>query len=180
MTDKKPSYIECLYHTSKKVYKYWLAFLAAIGVIIGLWFVISSAWDQIVEGYKYIVNSEKYIFDCVGYILSIIGGTFNQVWTIACGIQWYWWLLTGIIVIPLILVAIYCALKRFGYDVDDIGAAIVIVITVLSIMSFVYVIVKMFLFIANSSDIVIGVISAGWLLLVMTFFGNMGDRYDGY
>jgi hypothetical protein len=168
--DKKLSYIECLYHTSKKVYKYWLAFLAAIGVIIGLWFVISNAWDQIVEGYKYIVNSEKYIFDGLGYILSIIGETFNQVWAIVCGIQWYWWVLIGAITVPLILVAIYCALKRFGFVFDrvDIVIVIIVVITILSALGMVDLIGNLLLHnTVNQFDVLVGGFSCMWWLAIL-------------
>ena len=134
MTDKKPSYIECLYHTSKKVYKYWLAFLAAIGVIIGLWFVISNAWDQIVGGFKYVERGVEYIWGGLDFIATTIGGAINQILFAVFTIQWDWWVGIGVIVGPFILVAIYCVLKRFGFDTDDVGIAIVILTLLLSLV----------------------------------------------
>jgi len=110
MTDnEKVPYMQCLYRTGKKVYKYWLATLAVIGVIIGLYFVIASQWKQIENGLTTISNALNYI----GYLLAT---SLNNIWSLACAVPWYWWVLAGVTIGPLILVAIWCALKHFNVD----------------------------------------------------------------
>jgi hypothetical protein len=123
MTDnEKIPYIQCLKHTGKKVYKYWFAALAVIGVVIGLGLVISSAWQQIIDGFKYVERYVEYIWNSLDFIATTIGGAINQILSVAFTIPWYWWVGIGVIIGPLILVAIYCALKHF-----DVVAAIIII-----------------------------------------------------
>lgn len=129
MTDEKILYIKCLCHTGKKVYKYWIATLAVIGVIIGLGFVISSAWKQISDGYNYIAITIGTALGSIGYVLST---TFNNVWSLLCIVPWYWWVVFGVIAGPFILVAIYCAGKHYGVK----GFDVFIFIVILTIVAF--------------------------------------------
>ena len=121
MTDnEKVPYIQCLCHTGKKVYKYWLIALAAIGVIIGLGWGIVSVWKQITEVMSAVGNA----LNSIGYVLST---TFNNVWSLLCIVPWYWWVVFGVIAGPFILVTIYCAGRHYNVKGNDVLIFVVII-----------------------------------------------------
>jgi hypothetical protein len=156
---EKIPYIECLYRTGKIVYKWWFITLAAIGVIAGLGFVILSAWSQIVDGFNYIAKSVFGIYSsidgCIGYVLSILGA-----------IPWYWWVGIGVVAGPLLIVAVYCALKRLDTcTIDLILFGIVVGITIASIVVLLYIINKIFYgLLLNIGECSIGILSLLWLI----------------
>ena len=125
MTEDKTPYIQCLYHTGKKVYKYWIAILAAIGVLIGIGYVVLSAWKLIVDGYNYFITT-------IIHIVYVLTNLFNNAWSIACSVAWYWWVIIGVIVGPFILVVIWCALKRYNVKNDDIISLILSLVTIVT------------------------------------------------
>lgn len=145
MTDnEKIPYIKCLYHTGKKVYKWWAIALLLIGVIIGLGLVVASAF---------------------GIIISLIGNA----WSLACVVPWYWWVLFGVTVGPFILVAIWCALKHFDIEMGEFVIVILALASVFGVLNFFGNLLFAFRE-ATPIDMIIGVFSLMWLVLVSITF----------
>jgi len=151
VTSEKVPYTQCLYHTSKVVYKYWVCALATIGVIIGLGVVVSSSWQQIVDGFKYVSN------------------IFNQTLSIAYTIPWYWWVAIGAVIGPFGIAAIYCAWKRMGENNHLI--AMIIAIATITCCAFIFCI-NVVIDLANNTirtptEIIIACFCVVWLLLIL-------------
>ncbi len=173
MTSEKISYLQCLKHTGKKVYKYWFIALGINGVLIGLGLVVSSAWQQIVNGFKYIGNG-------IGYVLSTIGSFVNSITTICCSISWYWWVGIGIIAGPLVLVAIYCALKHYNISIGEFLFVIITIAALIKACIFIWSIISLQLI--SNIDFVIGLTSCVWCVCVCFILNvlegdNNNDRY---
>ena len=154
---EKIPYIECLYRTGKIVYKWWFITLAAIGVIAGLGFVILSAWSQIVDGFNYISKSVFGIYSaisgCIGYVLSILGT-----------IPWYWWVGIGVVAGPLLIVAVYCALKRIEFRyIPEILFCCSIVLSLYFVCNLVYETMTMKV---DRFGVFAAMLSAAWLFIV--------------
>lgn len=168
MTDnEKVPYLQCLYHTGKKVYKYWVAVLVVIGVIIGLGLLVATAWKQIENG------GLTAISNALGYVGSIIISLFSNAWSLACGIPWYWWVLIGVTIGPLILVAVWCALRHFNVGNGTIVVVTVTIASLFGICNFVSALINMRL---NTLDIIIGFFSMFWIMVV---FVCLADDNDG-
>jgi len=159
MTDEKIPYIQCLYHTGKKVYKYWLAGLAVIGVIIGLYFIIVSQWKQICN----LLTATENFFDF----------RFNIIWSFVCTVPWYWWVAIGVIAGPFILVAIWCALKHFDVKENDVLACVVIVITIVTVWGVFNLLVNIMKL--NMFDFFFGLFSCVWLGIWVIILTGTGD-----
>ena len=167
MTDnKKVPYLQCLYHTGTKVYKYWLAALAVIGVLIGLYFVVASAWKQIVDFYTTVGTA-------LGYVGSIIVSLVGNAWSLACAVPWYWWVAAGVTIGPLILVAIWCALKHYNVDIITIlhgGVVLLSLSTLINICRFVCVFVIFYpSYIPSLGDGFCALLSLLWWLFLIIF-----------
>ena len=157
---EKIPYIECLYRTGKTVYKWWFITLAVIGVIVGLGFVITSAWNQIVDGFNYIFS-----------ICSAIGGFIVYVLSMLAVIPWYWWIGIGVVAGPLLIVAVYCALKR-RKDNSDVGLVAGFAITIISI----YCVFDFVIFLpTNILNVISFVFSVVWLCFVFIFVTMCGE-----
>jgi hypothetical protein len=170
MTEEKVTYIQCLKHTGKKVYKYWFPALAVIGVAIGLGLVISSAWQQINDGFKYIWNG-------LDFIATIIGSAINQILSAAFIIQWYWWVGIGVIVGPFILVAIYCAWKHFNIKSDHVITAVLIIVSIATlwgIWNFMNLIVNMK---SDFGGFIFGAFSLIWWVVIVIVI-NIDGGYE--
>jgi len=157
--NEKVPYIQCLYHTGKKVYKYWLATLAVIGVIIGFYFVIVSQWKQIENGLTTISNALNYI----GYVLST---SLNNIWSLACAVPWYWWVLAGVTIGPIILVAIWCALKHFNVDTGVFIVVVLCLVAAWGIFNFIDCLLHNKV---NESIMIVGILSTIWWVAIMMF-----------
>lgn len=158
MTDEKIPYIQCLLHTGKKVYKYWLIALAAVGVIIGCGWGIVSIWKQITDFASVVGN----VLSSIGYILSTL---FNNAWMLALSVPWYWWVIMGVIAGPFILVVIWCALKHFDVKGDDISVAIIILVSFMAIRGLYNLIIKATLL--TPLDFAFGTGSIVWLACIV-------------
>lgn len=171
--NKKNPYLQCLYHTGKKVYKYWLAALAVIGVIIGFYFVVASAWKQIENGLNTIVTA-------LGYVGSIIILLFSNAWSLACSVPWYWWVAVGITIGPFILVAIWCALKHYNVEMNTF-LTITTITSVIGAGNFIYKSFYMSHFL-NEIDVIVGTLSIMWLtfitIITTIFIMNIGDSFS--
>jgi hypothetical protein len=169
MTDnEKIPYLQCLYHTGKKVYKYWIEALAVIGIASMIGLIVASAWKQI-------IGFATTIRDALGSIGCVLATYFNNIQTLICTVPWYWWVAAGVIIGPFILVAIYCALKHFDIDIEIFS---VVIITILSITGLLNFCLK--LFYLNIFDSIIGAASMLWLLILfcaMTYTCEEGG-YD--
>lgn len=151
MTDEKVPYLQCLYHTGKKVYKCWLLALGLIAVIIAIGLIISKLWKQICDVSNYVGSCIGIIYDTISMVVS--------------SIPWYWWIAIGVIVGPMVLVAIYCALKRYGVY---ICLFVIIVITIASILE---IIITANHYINHNfnifDDMFFGIFSTLWLLMMI-------------
>jgi len=159
MTDEKIPYIQCLYHTGKKVYKYWLAGLALIGIIIGLYFIIVSQWKQICN----LLTAIENFFDF----------RFNIIWSFICTVPWYWWVAIGVIAGPFILVAIWCALKHFNIDAIDI---LIWCVSAIAVCGFINFILKCATTGFNISDCEWLMFTCLYLFFVFFIIGGSDDR----
>jgi hypothetical protein len=168
MTDEKIPYIQCLYHTGKKVYKYWLAGLAIIGVMIGLYFIVASQWKQIVDFATTIGN----ILCSIGYVLTSL---FNNVWSLLCAVPWYWWVAIGVIAGPFILVAIWCALKHFDVKGDDIFLAIICIVSIVTLWGIINLVLKILTQSLYPFDFFFGIFSIVWWALLGIALDSNGD-----
>ena len=167
MTEEKIPYLQCLYHTGKKVYKWWVIALAVIGIISMIGFIIASAWKQIVDFCTTIGTALGY----VGYVLTT---HFNNVWLLMCAVPWYWWVAAGVTIGPLILVAIWCALKH--YNVNDW----LFITVIICLITFVGIINLVFNFLCrtlNNINIFFGIFSLAWWIILIMIMGedNSGD-----
>ena len=169
MTDEKVPYIKCLCHTGKKVYKYWIATLAVIGVTIGLGIVISTVWKQIVDGCNYVATTIGTALGSIGYILSTAS---NNAWSLLCIIPWYWWVAFGVIAGPFILVAIYCAGKHYNIKIEHVLVAGLIAITVAATWGIYNLVVN----IPHHLDFITFAIGAGslmwWVIILVATYGD--------
>ncbi len=176
MTDnEKIPYLQCLYHTGKKVYKYWLATLAVIGVVIALGLIVSRMWKQIVDCATTIGNA----FGYVGYIIINL---FTNAWVMVCTIPWYWCVSAGVIIGPLVLVAIWCALKHFNIDIILFTMIVITIASMLGVFNFFVSSVASHL---NVIDVILLVCSITWMMILAAMClaeNNYGsyDYYDNY
>jgi hypothetical protein len=162
MTDsEKVPYLQCLYHTGKNVYKYWLAALGVAALVTAIGMIVYKLWDGIAEGFNYLMGGAQYISNCIGNAII-------YAWVLACTVPWYLWILAGVIVGPFILVAIYCAGKHYNIKSKHVGL-IVICITVVGTLCGMF---NCFYHIVNSCvtglDLVICAVSVVWWVVVIT------------
>ena len=170
MTDnEKVPYIQCLCHTGKKVYKYWLIALAAIGVIIGCGWGIIQAWKQITD----FVSAVGNVLNSIGYVLFTL---LNNVWMLVLSVPWYLWLITGAIAGPFILVAIYCAVKHYGVKGVDVFIFIVILIMIVAFWGIINFVIHFSQRSVDTVSLVGAICSVAWLCAMGCAIGCLGDN----
>ena len=179
MTEEKVPYLQCLYHTGKTVYKYWFAGLGIAALLIAIGLIINKLWDSIIEAFGYVVKSVEFIWNSFDNAALIIGAFLNNLWIWASAIPWYWWVAFCVTVGPIIIVAIYCALKRCGVKWADIG---IMILTALVILACCCGILNLIIkgYTSNFGGVVLAALSTTFFILIICVLGvdNGCDYYD--